>query len=591
MFILIVVSCNLKSKQKAFIIADFIEAHKTKLVTEEDLIFKLDSVLEYNEYLTENEKGDLYFEKGKTYAKLFNYKKAVDNYTEAEKLFKTTKNTEYIIRSLINLSNANTYLKNNVDAYNQAFEALDVANNNNYSKLTATANNVLARIYYFNKDFEKSFEYLNNSVELQIKEKDSIMLSASYNNMAILYKKINNFEEAITYNYKSLALSVAIKDSVGIGKTFSNLGELYRVKNNSEKALFYFRKAIENNRKAKIINSIPFGNIGSLFFDEKKLDSASFYLLKSIKIEELKNNSDRLLKAYNDLSNIYKAQNKPIEILKTVIKIDSLKAVKSKQENLENLKTLNNQQKLFLKEKQIAQIKRISTRNTIIFIAAFTILGLLGIILFQKGNNQKLKYKEEKNSLELKVLRAQMNPHFIFNALSAIQNSILDNDPLKSATYLSRFAKLIRQNFDFINHKTIPLKDELDALKNYLDTQIMRFENKFDYTINLSKNINITNVEIPPLLLQPFIENAIEHGFKAKKEKGLITINISKKEAIIYFEIIDNGIGFTKTSNHKKTHSTDVFKKRLKLLGNKDEKTFTINSSKKGTTVKFSLKQ
>jgi LytS/YehU family sensor histidine kinase len=184
-----------------------------------------------------------------------------------------------------------------------------------------------------------------------------------------------------------------------------------------------------------------------------------------------------------------------------------------------------------------------------------------------------------------------MNPHFIFNTLSAIQNTLLDNEPIKLAIYISKFALLIRQNFDFVNKKTISLSDEIDALKNYMDMQNLRFNNRFDYEINISNAINISKTEIPPLLIQPFIENAIEHGFRNKTEKGIIIINISKKEKYICYEIIDNGKGYSITKINSRTHAIDIFKKRLKLIDTKDKKTFSISSSTNGTIIKFKLKQ
>ena len=119
----------------------------------------------------------------------------------------------------------------------------------------------------------------------------------------------------------------------------------------------------------------------------------------------------------------------------------------------------------------------------------------------------------------------------------------------------------------------------------------MRFEQKFDYIINLDPNIDIYKNKIPPLLLQPFVENSIEHGFKNKKEKGKITIDISEMENYIQYQITDNGKRFDTKKIDNKEHAIKIFKKRLKLIGNKDEKTFTIESNDKGTTIKFRLIQ
>lgn len=121
--------------------------------------------------------------------------------------------------------------------------------------------------------------------------------------------------------------------------------------------------------------------------------------------------------------------------------------------------------------------------------------------------------KQELVILEQKILRSQMNPHLIFNVLSSIQSSLLEKKTMISATYLAKFAKLMRQNFDYIKKKQIPIKDELDMIKNYLDTKKFRFKNKFDYEITIDENINLGTNIVPSMILQPFIDNAIKHGF------------------------------------------------------------------------------
>ena len=272
-------------------------------------------------------------------------------------------------------------------------------------------------------------------------------------------------------------------------------------------------------------------------------------------------------------------------------KFDSVNQYINKNKADENIRMLENQNKL-KESKQLIENKNREVKNTRLIIITLIILFLF-ITLYSIQRLKAIKLKNEKNKilLEQKVLRSQMNPHFIFNALSAIQNSLLDNEPIKSASYLSKFAKLIRQNFDFIDKKSIFLHEEIDALKNYISTQKLRFNDKFNCDFNIADNIDVNVVKIPPLLLQPFVENSIEHGFKNKHDKGKISINISAKPHYICYEIIDNGNGFNTAIKDKKLHSFNVFIKRLQLLGREDEKTVKVNSSDKGTSIKFCLKQ
>ncbi len=284
-------------------------------------------------------------------------------------------------------------------------------------------------------------------------------------------------------------------------------------------------------------------------------------------------------------------KNDPEQALIYKYKSDSCSELKTTEENEAKLKLVEKEYRLLTKDQEIKQTQAINDKNRVIFIIALGLVLLASLLLYLRSKNNQLKLNQEKMSLEQEVLRSQMNPHFIFNALSAIQNSLLDNDPMKSASYLSKFAKLIRQNFDFVKQSSISLEEELDSLKNYMDTQKLRFSDKFEYDINVDSNIDVEKVRIPPLLIQPFIENAIEHGLRNQEEKGLLQLNIFDKSHSICYEIKDNGIGISKKKNDGKLHAIDIFKKRLKLLETRNEDSLEILSNERGTTIKFCLKK
>ncbi|MEE9349026.1 MAG: histidine kinase, partial [Flavobacteriaceae bacterium] len=200
------------------------------------------------------------------------------------------------------------------------------------------------------------------------------------------------------------------------------------------------------------------------------------------------------------------------------------------------------------------------------------------------------------------VLQLQMNPHFIFNSLTAIQNSVLKKDNLKSAELIATFSKLIRQNLDYSNRKTISLTEEIDMLSNYIETQQFRFDNLFTYDIILDPKIKSDDVRIPPMLIQPFIENAIEHGLKHKEKGGKIVVKIKKNNKGIRISIEDNGIGFESSKKYTisnkdgKIHAIDIFKDRLKIRKKQEEKSFALsnltqNDKVIGTKVSFTLKE
>ena len=145
--------------------------------------------------------------------------------------------------------------------------------------------------------------------------------------------------------------------------------------------------------------------------------------------------------------------------------------------------------------------------------------------------------------LKLMALRSVMSPHFIFNVLNSIQYYIIKNDRVNAINYLSTFSKLIRSVLTHSIDNKIKLSEELDILKNYIELELARFENKFEYVLKIEEDIDADSIEIPSLLLQPYIENAINHGLYNKQDKGFLFINIFEDNNCIYFRIEDNGIG------------------------------------------------
>lgn len=175
--------------------------------------------------------------------------------------------------------------------------------------------------------------------------------------------------------------------------------------------------------------------------------------------------------------------------------------------------------------------------------------------------------------LKLMALRSVMNPHFIFNVLNSIQYFIAKNDRLNAINYLSTFSKLIRSILTHSVNNKIKLADEIELLKNYIQLELTRFENKFDFILNIEPNLEVDNIEIPSLLIQPFVENAILHGLYNKTSPGTLTINLKEKNESIIFEIIDDGIGRAaaaklREQNHTvhKSMALKITEDRLKLI-------------------------
>ncbi len=201
------------------------------------------------------------------------------------------------------------------------------------------------------------------------------------------------------------------------------------------------------------------------------------------------------------------------------------------------------------------------------------IIILLFIMIYRQW---QLKYHQRILSLEQRLLRSQMNPHFIFNSLMNIQNFMLSNDVKKANNYLTRFARLIRAILENSREEFISLEEEIDMLRNYLDLQKLRHNNKMDYEISIDEHIITEDVLMPPMLTQPFVENAIEHGIMLKEGKGLVNIEICQNNEYLLVIINDNGVGRKEAMARRETPqktqrslSTKITRERIELYNSK----------------------
>jgi streptogramin lyase len=156
---------------------------------------------------------------------------------------------------------------------------------------------------------------------------------------------------------------------------------------------------------------------------------------------------------------------------------------------------------------------------------------------------QVAELKQKATELEMQALRAQMNPHFIFNSLNSINRFILQNERLQASEYLTKFSKLVRMILQNSQASVISLESELEALGLYLEMEALRFNYHFNYKISVPKEMDVEELKVPPLIIQPYVENAIWHGLMHKEEKGQLDIEVSQEDDHLYFKVVDNGIG------------------------------------------------
>jgi len=199
----------------------------------------------------------------------------------------------------------------------------------------------------------------------------------------------------------------------------------------------------------------------------------------------------------------------------------------------------------------------------------------------------RIKAVKKRNALRLKLnkymqqaLSQQMNPHFIFNSLNSIQYYILQNDRLASNKYLSKFASLMRIILDNSQHQLIPLKDELNALNLYIELEAMRFKEKFQFSITVDEKLDTSINKIPPLLIQPYVENAIWHGLMHKEDNGILEVGLRLKDNVIICTITDNGIGREKAAEIKNKKIQTYKSRGTKITGDRLNLINTLNNMK-----------
>jgi LytS/YehU family sensor histidine kinase len=220
-------------------------------------------------------------------------------------------------------------------------------------------------------------------------------------------------------------------------------------------------------------------------------------------------------------------------------------------------------------EAELAELKMSRQKYLFFSIASALFIGILiTIFMFRQ---KRLKSKINEIGLEQKLLRAQLNPHFIFNSLAAVQNFIMRNDKKAATDYLVNFSRLMRNILMSSGSDFVLLENELEVLDDYLKLQQLRFQGKFDYFFELGDEVDPKVCLLPPMLLQPFIENAIEHGVRDIDWQGIIITRFNKSGNLLVVEVDDNGRGIKEQEGNNKikghiSMATKITRQRMQNL-------------------------
>ncbi len=546
----------------------------------------LDSLLRKN-YAEKEVRSKLYFELGNANFDLQNYDKAILFYKRA---LKNTGDEAFKGKISVNLSYAYVDKDQKDKALEYAHAASQIADKYGDDKLKRLALQALSKAYFFYGDYKKSAEMILNILELQKQKKDSAGMSASYSNLGVIYYQDKEYQKAYDITLKAYQLDKKRNDKDFLALSYNNLGAYATMLNmNSDTIISWYNKAIAIKKKKGVPYVDELINIAFVYTKDKKYDQAKKLLRRALILS--KNNLSQKKTVYDYYLDLA-LQEKDVDRIEEYIHIrDSLSSELQKIKNEEKVRLLDQNYKLNLQKAQLENKETKLKKNIFLYTSLILILILSIIIAALAYVNRNLKFKQEKILLQHKLLSAQLNPHFIFNSLTALQNSLIRETPLRAITYLSRFAKLIRKNFDMVNKDTVSLNEELSLLKDFVEMQKIRDIHNFDFQIELDEKTEASRIHVPPLLLQPLIENAIEHGFSKINYPGRILLKIIDKGDQICFKIMDNGTGFQekKPGKNERVHALDILKERIQLF-NKDGNTdFTIKNIDQGTEVYFCI--
>lgn len=447
---------------------------------------------------------------------------------------------------------------------------LEIGQKNNISK----AYNNIGIVYKSQRNNTKALEYFKKALAIQeeIGERAAAM---SLTNIGVIYFEENNNSEALKYYTKAQKLFEKIDNQRGFALLNNYFGDYYKKQNQLDKAFASYTKSLDmyEAMQNKHGASLALYNLGQLYCDQKKYPEAMELANKSLSYAKEVGLLDQTFHSEKLISEIYEFQGNHEQSLahykQFVIARDSIN-------NLENNKKFVRAEMDFEYQMKESLLLEKNKRQKLItlfsIIGGLLLLGLVFVIFNRRQVKRRLTLQKEVSEYEQKALHLQMNPHFVFNCLGSISSFIVQNGTDSALKYLSKFSKLMRLTLEYSKGSIIPIDKEIEGLQNYLELEQLRFHNSFTFSIESSPNVEF-NMGLPPLLIQPFVENAILHGLVPKEGHGKIEVNFDVQNGQLVCMITDNGIGISKSKemkeNSMKAHQSmalEITKKRLEIM-------------------------
>lgn len=419
----------------------------------------------------------------------------------------------------------------------------------------ANTNIQLAEVYTQQRRYDEALTNITNAEQLSRSLYDTVSLLNSLDERSNVFRAQGRFDDELLTRQEQFALNESRKDTFNLSESQFLIADIMLEKNKTDEAIVALEKSIELSDYSdnKAVKTKALKKLSQAYYQKKDpVKAYEVYKKYATTIDELYQKREEKLINYIAQTQDLNRKIQRIDVLEEDLKLS---------EQTVNLLNLSKQ----------LHIEKLENQRWISWGLFIVLLGLAvaGFFVYKS-----LIAKREANQLlALKSLRSQMNPHFIFNALNSVNNYIAQSDERSANKYLSDFSRLMRSVMENSKHDFVHLSQEIEIIQLYLKLEHSRFPEKFDFELEIDDMIETDNYYIPPMLLQPYIENAVWHGLRYKKEKGYLKVVFTEKGDFLEVIIEDNGIGRTKSSelktvNQKKNKSTGIknIENRLKII-------------------------
>ncbi|GGH30588.1 tetratricopeptide repeat protein [Sphingobacterium alkalisoli] len=593
-----------------------VDSTKIKLLHEVGLYYKTQDLKKAAAYLDEAIElaEKINWDRGLSHAHLtrgeiFNetgrHDEATENYNQALKIATKLDNKRLIAQILNNIGTVHAQKTEDVQAMEFFSRSLQIAEEINDKSLIALGFLNLGIISFKQNDFKKSYDYKFKALKLYEEEKEWSKVAETLNGIGLNYQSEGNIPEAEKYLYKALRLYEKEQNKTGVAILYSQIAILYEPD---------YQKIIDFQLKSKVIwdeinpthfnAMVNLGNLGYTYLNlylagpktnhpnNVNLQYAELYIKEAIQLAKDTKNKEFESHFIGTLAEVQEQQgdfkNAYYNFREFHDSNDSLYS----QEIKNKISNIQSEREIALRDQQISLAKLRLKSFWLYGIIAGIILILVFMYFLNRYRLNQLRLKSDiakkeadkiqetllfQNKItesELKAIRSQMNPHFIFNVLNNIESFILDNEPKTASRLIQKFAMLNRLILENSTRSMVKIAREWKALQLYTELEAIRFNNQFSYHFEVDETIDMEKLMIPPMLAQPLVENAIHHGLRhATTSEKQLHVKLIQDEIYIKLIVIDNGIGLQQAKKHtepsdykEQSIGLESIKERLEIL-------------------------